>query len=76
MKYDSAEKCVGGPVDGDIKGSGLGEGYGVKGGKAVGPLHKGKGGGLPQAKTAKKLPDGPKGKLTMGNTPRVRVVKK
>ena len=44
LPYSPAEPCVGGPIDGAPKGSGLGEGYGVKGGKSIPPVLKGKGG--------------------------------
>lgn len=44
LSYTSAEGVAGGPIDGEIKGSGLGAGHEVKGGKSVpGPV-KGKGG--------------------------------
>ncbi|MDI6774032.1 MAG: hypothetical protein QME60_01355 [Verrucomicrobiota bacterium] len=44
LSYTSAEQVVGGPIDGDIKGSGLGADCEVKGGKSIQTPHKGKGG--------------------------------
>lgn len=44
LKYSPAEQCVGGPIENEIKGSGLGAGYECKGGKAPQSPHKGKGG--------------------------------
>jgi hypothetical protein len=44
LPYSDAAQVCGGPVDGEIKGSGLGESFEVKGGKDVPGVIKGKGG--------------------------------
>lgn len=44
LPYSDAKQVAGGPIEGEAKGEGLGESFGVKGEASQQPVIKGKGG--------------------------------